>query len=198
MATEKRDAATGTRRHVLEVKLETGDQLRVDAGGDLDAARAHLATIYTQIVSDPFVLVDENTVVRTEDIVYMQLRDESESGGTLARGAGTEGGNRVSTYGTERRTVTVRGGREDDEGRGYPEPLFGGGHTETRPFFLTSEFLTLVGSIAGVAIAMAVADNLEAPRGWLLITILAAAYMVSRGLAKSGTRSASGDPRDYR
>ena len=37
---------------------------------------------------------------------------------------------------------------------------------------------------------MAASDVLDARAGWLLITILAAAYMLSRGIAKAGT----GDP----
>jgi len=64
---------------------------------------------------------------------------------------------------------------------------------ETKPFFMTSEFLTLVASVAGVLIAAAVADNYDAPRAWLLATILASAYMISRGLAKAGSRDHTGD-----
>jgi hypothetical protein len=41
-----------------------------------------------------------------------------------------------------------------------------------------------------------VLDNFAAPRGWLLITIIGAAYMVARGLAKSGTRDPNPNPRD--
>ena len=68
------------------------------------------------------------------------------------------------------------------------------GAAETKPFYMTSEFLTLVASVAGVLIAAAVAENYDAPRAWLLATILASAYMISRGLAKAGSRDHS---RDY-
>ncbi len=64
---------------------------------------------------------------------------------------------------------------------------------ETKPFFLTSEFLTLVVGVVALLIAALVADNFDAPRAWLYATILAAAYMVSRGLAKSASRDR---PRD--
>ena len=67
------------------------------------------------------------------------------------------------------------------------------GPAETKPFYMTSEFLTLVASVAGVLIAAAVADNYDAPRAWLLATILASAYMISRGLAKAGSRDHSRD-----
>ena len=62
--------------------------------------------------------------------------------------------------------------------------------SETKPFFLTSEFATFVVASLAVLIAMAASDILDARAGWLLITILAAAYMLSRGIAKAGT----GDP----
>ena len=88
-------------------------------------------------------------------------------------------------------------------GQGYgprprqSQPLFDTNRgSETKPFFLTSEFLTTAGVIAALAIAMAQLDNFDANRGWLLITAIAAAYVLSRGIAKAGTRSHSDDPRD--
>jgi hypothetical protein len=96
----------------------------------------------------------------------------------------------MSTYGTEtgRGSVRVGSDRHEDDA---VEPIFGYGrrpYAETKPFFLTSEFLTLVVSVVSIAIAMGVLDNFDANRGWLLITILVAAYMVSRGIAKAGSR----------
>jgi hypothetical protein len=35
-----------------------------------------------------------------------------------------------------------------------------------------------------------------AQRAWLYVTILGSAYMISRGLAKAGSRSNDDDPRD--
>jgi len=80
--------------------------------------------------------------------------------------------------------------------RGYPQHErqhqggWGDGHQSRKrrekPFFLTSEFLTMIGVIAAIAIAAAVADNLDARRAWTLITVAAAAYIVSRGLSKIG------------
>jgi hypothetical protein len=66
--------------------------------------------------------------------------------------------------------------------------------------FMTTEFWVFVVITIAVLVAAAVVDFGEdgqgfgAATGWLLVTILAAAYMVSRGLAKSGHRRA---PRDY-
>ena len=67
---------------------------------------------------------------------------------------------------------------------------------ETKPFFLTSEFVGAVLAIAGIAITAAASDAFGAWRAWILITAVAVGYMVSRGIAKSGTRSHADDPRE--
>ena len=58
---------------------------------------------------------------------------------------------------------------------------------ETKPSFLTTEYYALVGVIAAILGAVAQADNFDAPRAWTLIAAVAIGYMVSRGLAKSGS-----------
>ena len=68
---------------------------------------------------------------------------------------------------------------------------------ETKPFFLTSEFVGAVLAIAGIAITAASSDAFGAWRAWILITAVLIGYMVSRGIAKSGTRSHSSDPREH-
>jgi len=67
---------------------------------------------------------------------------------------------------------------------------------ETKPFFLTSEFVGAILVIAGIAITAAASDAFGAWRAWLLITAVAVGYMLSRGIAKSGTRSHADDPRE--
>jgi hypothetical protein len=59
-------------------------------------------------------------------------------------------------------------------------------HDETKWAILTTEFWTMIVMVAGVLIATAVSDTLQDTRAWLLITILGAAYIVSRGIAKAG------------
>jgi hypothetical protein len=73
--------------------------------------------------------------------------------------------------------------------------------SETRPAWKTSELLIFVLLAAGIFIAAehvgTSGDNaFTAQRAWLYVTILGAAYMISRGLAKSGSRSTDRDPRD--
>jgi hypothetical protein len=52
----------------------------------------------------------------------------------------------------------------------------------------------MLGVIVATLIAAAVADNFDAPRAWTIVGFIAAAYIVSRGLAKAGT--AHRDPED--
>ncbi len=58
---------------------------------------------------------------------------------------------------------------------------------ETKPSFLTTEFYAMIASIAAILVAAAQADNFDAPRAWTLVAAVAIGYMISRGLAKSGS-----------
>ena len=66
-----------------------------------------------------------------------------------------------------------------------------GAHDETKWAPLTTEFWAMVILIVAVLIAAAVSDSLNDRRAWLLATIIGAAYIVSRGIAKAGTDHAS-------
>jgi hypothetical protein len=72
--------------------------------------------------------------------------------------------------------------------------------TETKASFKTTEFFAYVAAVIGVLIAAGVVDEanaggLGAKQAWLYVTVLTVGYMVSRGLAKSGSREpyAAGD-----
>jgi hypothetical protein len=71
------------------------------------------------------------------------------------------------------------------------------GREETKASFLTTEFWAMVGVIVAVLVAAWQADNFDAPRAWTLVAAVAIGYMVSRGLAKSGSdhRERHGDQR---
>jgi hypothetical protein len=65
--------------------------------------------------------------------------------------------------------------------------------TETKASFKTTEFFAFLAVMAGILISAAVVDEannggLGAKQAWLYATILTVGYMVSRGLAKSGSR----------
>ncbi len=60
--------------------------------------------------------------------------------------------------------------------------------TETKNFSKTSEFFVYVIAVAAVLIASLVVDGFNATEGWMFFTYLTIGYMISRGLAKSGSR----------
>lgn len=69
--------------------------------------------------------------------------------------------------------------------------------TETKSAFKTTEFMAYVVVLAGILIAGAVSgaigygghrDPFRADRVWLYVTVLTVGYMVSRGIAKAGSR----------
>lgn len=67
--------------------------------------------------------------------------------------------------------------------------------TETKQAFKTTEFWAMVALVVAVLIAGNSIESAEggpdifaADKVWLYVTILGSAYMVSRGLAKSGSR----------
>ena len=75
---------------------------------------------------------------------------------------------------------------------------------ETKPSFKTSELVVYVLAVIGVLIASAVTgdagtnnggDIFAADKAWWFISLLTVGYLVSRGLAKSGSRSSDSDPR---
>jgi hypothetical protein len=63
---------------------------------------------------------------------------------------------------------------------------------ETKLSFKTTEFWAMAGIIAAILIASAVSDSLGDVRSWTLVAAVAIGYMISRGLAKSGTKYAGG------
>ena len=62
---------------------------------------------------------------------------------------------------------------------------------ETKPSLITTEFWIMLGGIAALILAYIIVDDdsLDLFRLCLLSTIAGAAYIISRGLAKSGSRT---------
>jgi hypothetical protein len=83
--------------------------------------------------------------------------------------------------------------RTDDDGLRKAHRPAPRRETETKASFKTTEFFAFLGVLASVLIAAAMVDDgdagsLGAKQAWLYVTILTVGYMVSRGLAKSGSR----------
>ncbi|MCW2958076.1 MAG: hypothetical protein JWP18_879 [Solirubrobacterales bacterium] len=68
--------------------------------------------------------------------------------------------------------------------------------TETKAAPKTTEFLAFIAILAGILVSAAVIDGGDsggtdefiARQAWLYVAIVTAAYMIGRGLAKSGSR----------
>lgn len=68
--------------------------------------------------------------------------------------------------------------------------------TETKASFKTTEFFAFLGVVAAILVSAALikggdtggTDEFVAHQAWLYVAIVTGAYMVSRGLAKSGSR----------
>lgn len=72
--------------------------------------------------------------------------------------------------------------------------------TETKSAFKTTELIAYVVAVAGVLIAALIVDEadaggLGAKQAWLYVSVLTVGYMVSRGLAKAGSRDPYRDDR---
>jgi len=87
----------------------------------------------------------------------------------------------------------------DGNGRSERTPVAGLA-TETKSAFKTTEMIAFVLAVVGVLIAAAIVDQsdaggLGAQQAWLYVTILTVGYMLSRGLAKSGSSQPSDEDR---
>ena len=69
--------------------------------------------------------------------------------------------------------------------------------TETKPSFLTTEFYAMIAGIVAVLVAAQQADNLDAPLAWTLTAAIAIGYILSRGIAKSGSAYRDQDDHDH-
>jgi hypothetical protein len=79
--------------------------------------------------------------------------------------------------------------------------------TETKQAFKTTEFWAMVGVVVAILVSAAAikggdssggTDEFVAKQAWLYVAIVAAAYMISRGLAKAGSRDPYTQERDDR
>jgi hypothetical protein len=195
-------------QYVLEVRLADGDRLALDAGTDPESAQAELAAVHAALEAGAFVQLGDTAIVRAAEIRSARIhrlggRNDDFSEALRPHRSGGYG---MSSYDTERRDVAashspMRSGQQQQQGDGSPgflDNYVGYGrrpHAETKPFWMTSEFIAAVGAIAAFAVALGTNARVDGFKGWLLIAIVASAYIISRGIAKSGTRDPNPDRR---
>jgi hypothetical protein len=59
---------------------------------------------------------------------------------------------------------------------------------ETKAAFKTTEMFTYGATVVAVLIASKIDDSIDGRLAWILVAALTIGYMLSRGLAKSGTK----------
>ena len=64
---------------------------------------------------------------------------------------------------------------------------------ETKNALKTTEFFAMVAVNAAILIAAWASDSLNDVRAWTLVAAVAIGYMISRGLAKSGSKYTGGE-----
>jgi len=70
--------------------------------------------------------------------------------------------------------------------------------TETKSSYKTTELIAYVAVVVGVLVAAAITDTSDfgTQEAWFYVSLLTIGYMVSRGLAKSGSRDFYDDNTD--
>ena len=104
---------------------------------------------------------------------------------------------------------TTAGPSRSDSGARSADPVRPTGFvrrltTETKQAFKTTEFWAMVGVIVAILVSAAAikggdtsgTDEFIARQAWLYVAIVAGAYLISRGLAKSGSSDPYTDTRD--
>jgi hypothetical protein len=184
--------------YVLEVKLADGDRIALDAGGDPESAQAELAALHAALEAGAFVQLGDSAIVRAAEIRSARVHRLGGDGlvdDLQSRLRGVQ----MSTFNTEQHRgdsaaghAPMRSGeRQGDGGPGFIDQYVGYGrrpYAETKPFWLTSEFLVTAVAVAAFAIVLGTNDLVDGFRGWLLIAIICSAYVISRGLAKAGAK----------
>ena len=152
---------------------------RVPAG---EADSGEIETLPDGSVSIPVyeeeLVVEKRTVLRERVIITKERITEREPVHATLR--------------KERVAVEGAGGVDVEEPLASAAP---GAGTETRPFFITSEFVAFLVVVAALVTTIAL-DHLETWLGLVLIVAAVVAYMLSRGFAKADSPRQSWDPRE--
>jgi hypothetical protein len=183
MEEKRHETSDQASKCTVEVALVKGDKIEAQLGTDPRAARAELASLHAQLRDEVFLRIGEETIVRSEEVRWLRLSENDGQGLLDTLVTKVRGGNEMSSYEGHR--------TQQHNSQSGLAPWLGYGrrpYSETKPFFLTSEFLAFVGLLTALLITLGVSDSLNEFRGWLLPTLLTSAYILSRGIAKAGER----------
>ena len=168
---------------VVEIRLRNGETIKAKTK---DTAGTSITGLHQTLQGSEFVRVGEDTIVRSADVQSIQIRDR-DSGGLMDSLRA-----RVVGDGHD-------GEREHRRAQDWAPAVHGprdSGPSETKPFFLTSEFLLAILAWLALLITSVSTDSVDAWSFSLLSIAIATGYMVSRGFAKANTPSRGWDPRE--
>jgi hypothetical protein len=166
---------------VVEIRLREGVTIKAKTQ---DAAAMSIAGLHELLQGSEFVQVGKDTIVRSADVQSIQLRDRDSGGLMEALRSRVGGGHDEEPAHHDRQWTPAHAGPRDS------------GPSETKPFFLTSEFLLAFLAWLALLLTSLGTDSVDAWSFSLLSIAIATGYMVSRGFAKANTPSRGWDPRE--
>ena len=171
---------------VVEIRLRDGETIKAKTK---DKTGTRIADLHQTLQGSEFVQVGDDTIVRSADVQSIQIRDR-ESGGLMDTLRSRVGG----------------GGHDDEPEHGHGRAQHraaaadyrprDSGPSETKPFFLTSEFLLAFIAWIALLITSVSTDSVDEWSFSLLSIAIVTGYMLSRGFAKANTPSRGWDPRE--
>ncbi|MDX6407156.1 MAG: hypothetical protein QOE13_227 [Gaiellaceae bacterium] len=169
---------------VVEIRLRNGDTIkaRKKDGDGMDLAGVHRA-----LQDSEFVQIGDDTIIRSADVQSIQV-DSRSSGGLVDSLLSKVGGGREEGDEPERHGV--------HESRPSEQWQYSYVPTETKPFFLTSEFVLAFVAWLALLLTSLATDSVDAWTFSFLSIAIATGYMVSRGFAKANSPSRGFDPRE--
>ena len=178
------EAAHEAETIVVEIRLRDGETIKAKTK---DTAGTSIGGLHQTLQGSEFVQVGEDTIVRSADVQSIQIRDRDSSG----------------LMDTLRARVGGGGGHDDEPEHRRAEHWAAAeyrardsGPSETKPFFLTSEFVLAFIAWLALLITSVSTDSVDAWSFSLLSIAIATGYMLSRGFAKANTPSRGWDPRE--
>ena len=108
----------------------------------------------------------------------------------------------MSTHDPVRTGTGLRAGDGNSTAAHRPRPTHHRRSTETKSAIKTTELIAYIAASVLVLVAALILDESDAGgygarQAWLYFTILTVGYMISRGLAKSGSRDPYWDEEDH-
>lgn len=174
----------------LVVTLRSGERIVAQVGADQQTAGARLRDLQRELAEERFVRVGDELVLRAEEVHAVELVQEQELSRIEARGPGArQRATHAPVYATDDDLYRAWAGPAGGRRRATPVDRIEWTLAERVGLVPSAELVATLAGIAGVLVAALVTDDLDAAGAWLVVGLLVAAYVVSRGISKAGGHS---------